>query len=94
MSRLKRSEFLRIAEGVRRDRETIIKHNSIGSDEEILLWMLMSCLINYLGLEGNEVPCFPGPTNSETYKKAIMFIVANTCEEEIEFEDVFEGLIG
>jgi hypothetical protein len=93
MSRLKRSEFLRIAEGIRRDREAIIKHNPMGSDEEVLLWMLMSCLINYLGLEGDEVPCFPGPTNSETYKKAIMFIVANTCEEEIEFENVFEGLI-
>ena len=48
--RISEGEFARICEGIKEDREAIIKHNPIGPDDEILLWMLLSCLISYLNL--------------------------------------------
>jgi len=54
------SEFARICEGLKEDRKSIIQHNPIGSDEEILLWMLLSSLVIYLSLTEIETPCFSG----------------------------------
>jgi hypothetical protein len=69
------SEFARICAGIREDREQIIRHNPLGSAEEILLWMLLSCLISYLSLSENETPCFTGRLDAATYKHAIIFIL-------------------
>ncbi|HKP67990.1 MAG TPA: hypothetical protein VJV05_01825 [Pyrinomonadaceae bacterium] len=70
------SEFARIVDGLVEDRESIIKHNPIGTPEETLLWMLMSCLVSYLSLDDSDTPCFTGRPDAETYKTAIRFIVS------------------
>ena len=69
------SEFSRICTGIREDRDAIIRHNPIGTPEEILLWMLLSCLVSYMSLSEQETPCFTGKPDAETYRKAIMFIL-------------------
>jgi hypothetical protein len=68
-------EFARIVRGIGDDRESIIKHNPIGPPDEILLWMLLSCLISYLNLTELETPCFNGKPDAETYRKAILFVL-------------------
>lgn len=73
-------KFAEICDGIRSDRELIIKHNPIGSDEEVLLWMLLSCLISFLSLEENETPCFTGRPDAETYRKAINFVLDGRME--------------
>ena len=75
MARITRGEFERIAGGIFDDRELIIKHNPIGTREETLLWMLLSCLVGYLSLSDSETPCFTGRPDAETYREAIRFIV-------------------
>lgn len=69
------AEFARIVNGIVEDRETIIRHNPMGSDEEILLWMLLSCLISYLNLSDVETPCFTGRPDAATYREAIAFVL-------------------
>jgi len=69
------TEFERIVDGIIDDRALIIKHNPIGTEEEILLWMLVSCLVSYLSLTEAETPCFPGRADAETYRDAIRFIL-------------------
>jgi len=75
MTKISEQEFSRICRGIFEDRETIIKHNPIGSREEILLWMLLSILISYLSLSEIETPCFTGMPTAETYRQAILFIL-------------------
>ncbi len=75
MTKISEDEFARICLGIKEDRETIWKHNPIGAPEEILLWMLLSCLISYLSLTEIETPCFTGKPDAETYRKAILFIL-------------------
>ena len=75
MTRISETEFARIVDGIREDRESIIKHNPIGSEEEILLWMLLAVLSSYLNLNEQETPCFTGRPNAETYRDAIRFVV-------------------
>jgi hypothetical protein len=86
MTRISQAEFAKICAGVDEDREIIIKHNPIGSDEEILLWMLLSILISYLSLDENEILCFPGSTNADTYRQAILFILKDRRTEDFEIE--------
>ena len=52
-----------------------MKHNPIGPEEEVLLWMLLSCLVSYLSLGDNETPCFTGRPDAETYRNAIAFVL-------------------
>jgi hypothetical protein len=73
--KISEAEFVRICDGIREDRDSIIKHNPIGPDDEILLWMLLSCLISYLNLSSVETPCFPGKPSAETYRDAILFVL-------------------
>ncbi len=73
--RISEKEFARICRGLSEDRETIFKHNPIGSESEALLWMLMSVLISYLSLDESEIPCFPGKIGAETYHDAILLIL-------------------
>lgn len=76
-----------MVEGIVEDRESIHRHNPIGTEEESLLWMLMGCLINYLGLEDAEIPCFPGRPTADTYRQAIDFIISRHREGEFEAVD-------
>jgi len=73
-------EFAGIVRGIADDRESIIKHNPIGTNEEILLWMLLSCLISYLNLTDIETPCFNGRPDAETYRNAILFVLKDRAD--------------
>ena len=75
MTKISEAEFARICDGIIEDRESIIKHNPIGPPEEILLWMLLSCLISYLNLTDLETPCFTGKPDADTYKDALHFVL-------------------
>jgi hypothetical protein len=80
------AEFKRIVEGIREDRESIIKHNPLGTNEEILLWMLLSCLISYLNLSDIETPCFNGKPDATTYRDAITFVLQDRRADDFEVE--------
>ena len=77
MTKITEAEFARLVAGIAADRETIIKHNPLGTDQEILLWMLLSVLNSYLNLTEIETPCFTGIPNAETYREAIKFVLAD-----------------
>ena len=86
MTRITEAEFKRICDGIYEDRESIIKHNPLGTREEILLWMLLSCLINYLSLSDIETPCFNGMPNETTYREAIKFVLKEKLPGEVDIE--------
>lgn len=75
MTEISEAEFARICDGIKNDADIIVKHNPIGSREEILLWMLLSCLISYLNLTDAETPCFPGKPSAEIYRDAVLFVL-------------------
>ena len=75
MALITEGEFARIADGIFEDRESIIRHNPIGTPEETLLWMTMSALTMYLSLSEIETPCFTGRPDAETYRNAIRFML-------------------
>lgn len=87
MTQITEAEFARICEGIYEDRESIIKHNPIGSGEEILLWMLLSCLLSYLNVGEMETPCFTGRPDATTYKSAIMFVLRDRMAEDFDAGD-------
>ena len=86
MATIAPKEFERIVDGIIDDRALIIKHNPIGTEEEILLWMLVSCLVSYLSLTEAETPCFPGRADAETYRDAIRFILRNHATPDFDAE--------
>jgi hypothetical protein len=86
MQTITESEFDRITTGIFEDRESIIKHNPIGTPEEVLMWMLLSCLISYLSIPESEVPCFPGRPDVETYSNAVRFILEKRKGEAFDLE--------
>ena len=92
MAKISQAEFHRIAEGIFDDRELIIKHNPIGTREETLLWMLLSCLVSYLSLSDSETPCFTGRPDAETYKEAIRYIVRNRAADGFDVEPMLAKL--
>jgi hypothetical protein len=69
------AELSRIIDGILEDRDSIIKHNPIGTDEEILLWMLLAILSSYLNLSDQETPCFTGKPDADTYRQAIIYVL-------------------
>ncbi len=75
MTRISEEEFAGICAGIGEDKEVIRKHNPIGTEEETLLWMLLSCLTSYLSLSELETPCFTGMPDAETYRQAILFVL-------------------
>lgn len=100
MQKISEDEFARICEGIYKDRESICRHNPIGAPEEILLWMLLGCLINYLSLPEIETPCFSGKPDAETYRSAILFVLERKKSKEFDAEiylaklqDVSENLL-
>ncbi len=74
-TKISETEFAKICREINEEREIICKHNPIGSEEETLLWMLMSVLISYLSLGDKEIPCFAGNPTAETYRDAILFML-------------------
>ena len=80
MSYISESRFAGLCEGIAADRASIVKHNPIGTEDEVLLWMLVSCLVTYLSLEANETPCFTGRPDVETYRNAIGFVLEGRRE--------------
>ncbi len=93
MTKISRQEFARICRGIKEDRETIWKHNPIGTHEEILLWMLLSCLNSYLSLTEIETPCFNGKPNAETYRNAILFVLEDRKIEYFDTASYLKDLI-
>jgi hypothetical protein len=75
MTKISETEFARICAGIAEDRETICRHNPIGTREEIVLWMLLSVLVIYLNLSDIETPCFNGKPDAQTYRDAILFVL-------------------
>lgn len=86
------AEFTRICHGIIEDRETIIKHNPIGPPDEILLWMLLSCLISYLSLAEIETPCFSGKVDAGTYRNAILFVMKDRVKSVFDIDEYLEKL--
>jgi hypothetical protein len=93
MAKITEHEFSRICQGIYEDRETIVKHNPVGTREETLLWMLLSILISYLSLSEIETPCFTGMPTAETYRQAIFFILRDRKTEEFDAETYLDDLI-
>lgn len=90
MTKISEVEFKRICDGIYEDRKSIIKHNPIGPGEEILLWMLLSCLISYLNLSDLETPCFTGKPNADTYREAITFVLRDRHTKDFELTKYFD----
>jgi hypothetical protein len=86
VTRISEAEFARIVDGIREDRDSIIKHNPLGTDEEILLWMLLAVLSSYLNLTEQETPCFTGRPDAETYREAIRFVIRGRAVEDFELD--------
>ena len=93
MTTISETEFARICSGIRADRASIVKHNPLGPDDEILLWMLLSCLISYLNLTEIETPCFNGKPDAETYRNAIRFVLSERRTEPFEIHKYLSELI-
>lgn len=92
MTTITEAEFARIVNGIVGDRDSIIKHNPLGTDEEILLWMLLSCLVSYLNLHDVETPCFNGKPDAKTYRDAIQFVLKDRRSEPFETETYLSQL--
>lgn len=80
MASISEAEFAHICRGIREDRIVIVKNNPIGTPKETLLWMLLGCLISYLGLSDMETPCFTGRPDATAYREAIAFILKERRE--------------
>lgn len=93
MSRISAEEFEKLCEGIREDSESICHHNPIGTREETLLWMLMSCLAGYLSLSDSEMPCFTGRPTADTYRDAIRFMLRGRAPDEIEIDTRLNELL-
>jgi hypothetical protein len=89
---IKEPEFERLVDGILEDRQTIIRHNPVGTSSESLLWMLMSCLISYLNIQESESPCFTGVPNAETYREAIRYILQTRKEPDFDAEPYLDRL--
>lgn len=92
MTKITEEEFARICHGIYDDRETIIKHNPIGPPDEILLWMLLSCLISYLNLAEIETPCFSGKSDAKMYRDAIFFVLADRRSSDFDIDGYLDIL--
>ena len=92
MTQISRTELEKIVDGIIADRDSIIKHNPMGSDEEILLWMLLSTLVIYLNLSDLETPCFTGRPDAATFRTAIEFVLRDRLTEEFDLGPVLDML--
>ena len=92
MSKISEKEFARICGGIQEDSESIYKHNPIGTREETLLWMLLSCLLSYLSVSELETPCFTGMPTAETYRQAVLFVLKDRKADEFDAEKYLDLL--
>lgn len=92
MTTISGAEFARICHGIKEDRESIIKHNPIGPPDEILLWMLLSCLTSYLNLNDLETPCFNGKPDAQTYRNAIIFVLNERRSDGFDVDKYLDAL--
>lgn len=93
MATISKIEFERICLGIKADADSICRHNPIGTREETLLWMLMSCLIFYLSLSEHETPCFNGTPNAETYRNAIAFILKDKRSDDFDHLPILNRMV-
>jgi hypothetical protein len=93
VKKISEKEFARICEGIDEDRDSIYKHNPIGTEQETLLWMLLGCLVNYLSLTEMETPCFTGKPTAETYHQAVLFILKDRKTEDFDAEKYLKPLL-
>lgn len=93
MTKISEAEFARICEGIYEDRDTIYEHNPIGTREEVLLWMLLSCLNSYLSLTELETPCFTGVPNEGIYRDAILFVLRERRADDFDARAYLDKLI-
>lgn len=92
MTQITAAELVKIVNGIIADRESIIRHNPIGTPGEILLWMLLSSLVVYLNLDEMETPCFTGPPDAATYRTAIEFVLKNRLIDEFDVRPLLDKL--
>lgn len=92
MTKISEAEFAKLVDGIIEDRETIIKHNPLGTRDEILLWMLLSVLVSYLNLTEIESPCFTGKPDADTYRNAIQFVLNERKLEEFKVDRYLSSL--
>ena len=90
MTTISESEFARICEGIRIDREKIIANNPIGTDTEVILWMLLGVLVSFLNLSELETPCFTGRPDEKTYRDAINFVLTNRKRADFDVDKYIE----
>ena len=93
MTEITEAEFGKIVGGILHDRESIVRHNPIGTEEETLLWMLMSSLVVYLSLNEMETPCFTGRPDAKTYKDAIELILRDRKADEFNAGPLIDKLL-
>ena len=93
MACISETKLAEICDGIREDRAVIIKHNPIGTDEEVLLWMLLGCLVTYLSLTDQETPCFTGRPNATTYRDAILFVLNSRTENSFDAEPYIDRML-
>jgi len=92
MTKIREENFARIVEGICEDKELIIRHNPIGTDEEILLWMLLNSLTSYLSLGESEMPQLKGKTNADGYREAVRFVLEDRREGNFHFEHYLDNI--
>jgi hypothetical protein len=92
MTRISEAEFIRICKGISHDRAIIYRHNPIGTEREVLLWMLLCCLISYLNLSEIETPCFTGTPDEKTYREAILFVMRDRKTADFDVETYLNEL--
>lgn len=93
MATISEAEFAKICDGIAADRAAIIRHNPIGTDEEVLLWMLLSCLNSFLSLTEAEAPCFASRPSEETYRQAIHFVLRERKLKDFDVEMYLDKLV-
>lgn len=71
----------------------IIRHNPVGTDEEILLWMLLSCMVSYLNIEDVDTPCFTSKPDAEQYRNAIIYVVGPRKTENFEIGPHIDAML-
>jgi len=84
MTCISEAELSRLVKGIIADKESIIRHNPVGTIEETLLWMLLSSLVVYLSLNEMETPCFTARPDANTYREAIEFVLRGRMFPEFE----------
>lgn len=93
MTLISEAEFARICAGIADDRAVIYRHNPLGTEREVLLWMLLCCLISYLNLAEIETPCLTGAPDEETYRQAILFVLRDRRTDDFDAEFYLNKLI-